>query len=81
MLQMSCASCSKRNINDTDAITRQRETTNFKNKGPSLSHIKYFLQAHYILYIIYICYIYNLFTYIYSFGIYVIYPKERVCCF
>ena len=44
---MSYASCSKSNINHTDTTTRQRKTTNFKNKSPQLPHSKYFLQEYF----------------------------------
>ena len=33
MIQMSYASASKCNINDTDTTTKQGKTTNFKNKN------------------------------------------------
>ena len=47
MLQIPYVSCSKCNMR----LIQQpcKETANFKNKSPQLSHSKYFLQAHFFI--------------------------------
>ena len=47
MLQIPYVNCSKCNMRLIQQLCK--ETANFKNKSPQLSHNKYFLQAHFFI--------------------------------